>query len=76
MCEDTQLVYGAFSLITTRYTPEIQVIKDGQSHVLTEPGEEKQTWRQYFDTLYNDTKAVNIDYNEKYFSSHLNTRDD
>ena len=28
-----------------------------------------------FDTLYNDPNAANIDYNEKHFSSHSNTRD-
>ena len=51
------------------------VIKDGQGRLLTEPGEVKQRWRQYFDTLHNDPDAVNIDYNEKHFSSHSNTRD-
>ena len=45
--------------------------------MLTEPGEVKQRrWKQYFYTLYNDPNAVNIDYNEKPFSSHSNTRDD
>ena len=76
MYEDMQLVYEAISLITSRYTPEVRVIKDWQGHELTEPVEAKQIWRQYFDTFYNDTKAVNFDYNEKYFSSLLNTRDD
>ena len=51
------------------------MIKDEQGHLLTELGEVKQRWRQYFDTLYNDPNAVNIDYNEKHFSSHSNTRD-
>ena len=53
----------------------MQVIKDGQGRVLTEPGEVKQRWRQCFDALYNDPNAVNIDYNEKHFGSHSNTRD-
>ena len=51
------------------------MIKDGQGNLLTEPGEVKQRWRQDFDTLYNDPNAVNVDYNEKHFSSHSNTRD-
>ena len=49
--------------ITARYAPQIWVIKDGQGHLLTEPGEVKQRWRQYFNTLYNDSNAVNIGYN-------------
>ena len=52
------------------------MIKDGQGHLLREPGEVMQKWRQYFDTLYNDPNVVNIDYNEKHFGSHLNTTDD
>ena len=62
--------------ITARYAPQIWVIKDGQGHLLTEPGEVKQRWRQYFDTLYNDPNAVNIDCSEKHFGSHSNPRDD
>ena len=52
------------------------MIKDGQGHLLTEPEEVKQRWRQYFDILSNVHNAVNIDYNEKYFGSHSSTRDD
>ena len=35
----THLVYEAIRWITARYAPQILVIKDGQGHVLTEPGE-------------------------------------
>lgn len=49
------------------------MIKDGQGHLLTEPGEIKQRWRLHFDTLYNDPKAVNVDHNEKNFDSHSNS---
>ena len=62
----THLVYEAIRWITARYAPQIRVIKDGQGHLLTEPGEVKQRWRQYFDTLYNDRNAINEDYNEKH----------
>ena len=43
----THLVDEAIRWITARYAPQIRVIKDGQGHLLTEPEEVKQSWRQY-----------------------------
>ena len=43
---------------------------------MPEPGKAKQRWRQYFNTLYNDPNAINVDHNEKHFCSYSNTKDD
>lgn len=73
----THLVYKAIRQITARYDPQNLLITNVQGHLLKEPEEAKQRWRQYFfDTLFNDPNAVNVDYNKKYLGSHLNTRDD
>ena len=71
----THLVYDAIKQITVRYAPQIQVIKDRKDNLITKSGKAKQRRRQYFDTLYNDPNAVNVDYNEKHLGRHSNTRD-
>ena len=68
------LVYEAMRQITTRYIPQIRVIKDGHGYLLTQSGD-KEKMEAIFVTLYNDPNAANVDYNKKHFGSHSNTRD-
>jgi len=62
MQNKTRAVYEGIRKVTGKHAPQVRTVKDQMGKILSEPGEVKARWREYFDKLYNDPNPVDEDY--------------
>ena len=58
MQNKARAVYEGVRKITGRHAPQVKSVKDEFGKILTDPGDVKNRWKNYFDMLYNDPNEV------------------
>ena len=61
MQNKTRTVNEGIWKVTGKHALQVRTVIDQKGKILSEPGEVKSQWREYFDKLYNDPNSVDED---------------